>query len=71
VQVQQGVVEALGAQLIGPPEDRNSAVAAKLRLVGAELILSVRDLPPISFSPTHRQATCKCQGMVYQQDDVS
>ncbi|BDA47598.1 probable T-complex protein 11-like protein 2 at N-terminal half [Coccomyxa sp. Obi] len=36
--VQQGVVEALRAQLIGPAQDRDREVAAKLRTVGAELI---------------------------------
>lgn len=44
VQVQQGVVEALRAQLISPPQDRDREAAAKLRTVGAELIQAVRHL---------------------------
>ncbi len=47
VQVQQGVVEATREQLIRPPQDRDSAVAAKLRLVGAELIQTVREPAPL------------------------
>lgn len=39
-------MEALRAQLIGPPGDRDRAMVAKLRLVGAEPIQTVRIVPP-------------------------
>jgi hypothetical protein len=44
-QVQGGVVEGLRTLLISPAPDASKGLAAKLRSIGAEMILTVSLLP--------------------------